>query len=132
MLNENKIRLMTKMAVFEKREGTKDERMDAFFKGDYISSQLLRSFLCATLSFAILLGVYCYYNFESLMLSVYSMDLLSFMGQIIVIYVIFTALVLAVTFIVYAKRYDRMRKGMQAYYRMLSGLSASYQRKEES
>lgn len=131
MLSENKIRLMTRAAIFDKREGEKDARMDAYFKGDYISSQLLRSFLCATLAFGILLGLYAIYNFESLMLSVYSMDLAAFIGRIAVYYLIFTAVVLLATLLLYARRYERMRRKLHGYYRMMSALAKYYHRKEE-
>ena len=131
MLSENKIRLMTKIAVYEKTEGAKNARMNAYFRGDYLSSQMLRSFLCATVSFLILLAVYCYYGFEELMLSIYSMDLMSFFGRIIVIYLLCTAAVLILTYVVYTRRYSRMQKQVQRYYKMLSVMAASYKKKEE-
>ncbi len=132
MLSKNKIRLMTKIAVYEKTDGAKNARMNAYFKGDYLSSQMLRSFLCATVSFAIIMAVYCYYDFEQLMLSIYSMDLLSFFGRIIVVYLLYTAAVLILTYVVYARRYNRMQKEVQRYYRMLSAMAVSYKKKEES
>lgn len=131
MLSENKIRLMTKIAVYEKTEGAKNARMNAYFRGDYLSSQMRRSFLCATVSFLILLAVYCYYGFEELMLSIYSMDLMSFFGRIIVIYLLYTAAVLILTYVVYTRRYSRMQKQVQRYYKMLSVMAASYKKKEE-
>ena len=41
MLNEEKIRLMTKAASFESGEGKKALEMNRFYKGDYISLHLI-------------------------------------------------------------------------------------------
>ena len=43
MLNGDRIRLMTEMAIYEKREGRTDEQVDAYFKSDYLSAELLTS-----------------------------------------------------------------------------------------
>ena len=37
LLNENKIKMMTKMAIYEKNEGKSMLKTDKYFKGDYIA-----------------------------------------------------------------------------------------------
>ena len=48
MLNEERIRLMTRMAAYEEHEGKKDIAISEYFRGDYISFQLLKSAIYAT------------------------------------------------------------------------------------
>lgn len=131
MLNEERIRLMTEMAIYEKREGRRDEQIDAYFEADYLSSQLLKSFLSATVVFLILTGVYCLYHFEELMLTIYSMDLKTELRTLAVRYVLFLIVFLAVTLIIYVRRYHRTRRNLRAYYRDLKELSAGYERNED-
>ena len=50
MLNEEKIRLMTKAASFEAGEGKKALSMNKFFQGDYISIQLIWAWLSYTVA----------------------------------------------------------------------------------
>ena len=44
MLSEEKIKIMTNLAMFEKNEGNRIFPVNRYFKSDYISSKLLRSF----------------------------------------------------------------------------------------
>ncbi len=48
MLSEEKIKIMTNLAMFEKKEGNRIFPVNRYFKSDYISSKLLRSFFSYT------------------------------------------------------------------------------------
>ena len=131
MLNGDRIRLMTEMAIYEKREGRTDEQVDAYFKSDYLSAELLKSFLAATIVFLMLIGVYCLYHFEELMLTIYSLDLKFLIRQILTRYFLFLAVFLVITLIVYVRRYNHTRRNLREYYRNLKELSAGYERNED-
>lgn len=47
MLNQNKIRLMSKIAMYEQREGKEDKSRMTYFKNDYVTSK----------TFSVLVGV---------------------------------------------------------------------------
>ncbi|SDZ83638.1 hypothetical protein SAMN02745687_00703 [Lachnospiraceae bacterium NK3A20] len=131
MINEQRVRLMTKMSIYEKTDGIADEKINGYFKSDYIGSQFLHSFICATITFVLLVIVVAFYNFEELMLTVYSMDLSSFVFRVIAAYIIFLAVFLFITYLVYSWRYDHARKHLNRYYRELKRLSASYHQEED-
>ena len=122
---------MTEMAIYEKREGRTDEQVDAYFKSDYLSAELLKSFLAATIVFLMLIGVYCLYHFEELMLTIYSLDLKLLIRQILTRYFLFLAVFLVITLIVYVRRYNHTRRNLREYYRNLKELSAGYERNED-
>ena len=44
MLNEEKIRYMTELAIFEKNEGRKIFPVNRFFRSDYVGGQMFRRF----------------------------------------------------------------------------------------
>ena len=44
MLNEEKVRYMTGLAIFEKNEGRKIFPINRYFKKDYVGGQMFRSF----------------------------------------------------------------------------------------
>ena len=44
MLNEEKIRYMTELAIFEKNEGRKIFPVNRFFRSDYVGGQMFRGF----------------------------------------------------------------------------------------
>ena len=43
LLNENKIKMMTKMAIYEKNEGKSMLKTAKYFKGDYIAFGVLKT-----------------------------------------------------------------------------------------
>ena len=48
LLNENKIKMMTKMAIYEKNEGKSMLKTAKYFKGDYIAFGVLKTRSCIT------------------------------------------------------------------------------------
>ena len=53
MLNEERIKLMTKMASYEANEGKRNVSIGSYFRGDYISIQVIKSIFAATIAFAV-------------------------------------------------------------------------------
>lgn len=56
MLNQEKISLMTKVAVYEKREGKEDKKKMTFFKNDYIIYSSFGVQIGATIALLIIFG----------------------------------------------------------------------------
>lgn len=75
MLNEEKIRLMTKAAAFESGEGKKALEMNRFYKGDYISLHLIGAWFSYTVAFCLCVGLWAFYKMEYLMTNLHKMDL---------------------------------------------------------
>ena len=48
LLNENKIKMMTKMAIYEKNEGKSMLKTAKYFKGDYIAFGVLKTVIATT------------------------------------------------------------------------------------
>ncbi|NLL79476.1 MAG: hypothetical protein GX234_06765 [Clostridiales bacterium] len=130
MLNEERIKLMTRMASYEEREGKKNLAIGSYFRSDYISLQVLKSVICATITFAILCGAAVLYDFELFMQDIYKEDLLISGKKILIFYVAFIAIYAVISYIVYSYRYNRAKKSLRQYYSNLKQLSVLYE--EES
>lgn len=126
MLNEERIVLMTKMAVYEEREGRKNVAIGSYFRGDYISLQVLKAVISATIVFGILFVISIFYDFESFMLDIYKMDLLAYGRRILVIYGIFVIIYGIISYIVYSYRYNKVKRSLKQYYINLKRLSEFY------
>ena len=131
MINEQRVKLMTKLALYEKNEGVRDSRINTYFKSDYLGFQLIGSFICCTLACLLGVAIYAAYSFEELMLTIYSMDLAAFVGKAILYYAAILILFLGVTYFVYAYRYNRMRRNLDAYYKSLKNLGESYRKERD-
>ena len=56
MLNEDKIELMTGIAMFEKREGKQIAAAGKMFKSDFVGRHMLHAFLRFTAAYVLLFG----------------------------------------------------------------------------
>jgi hypothetical protein len=123
VVNEERVILMTKLAVYEKGPGKLNVTIGSYFRGDYIGFQLLKSIISVTLASGIILGVYIFYHFEDLMLDVYQMDLLEIGREMLRYYLIAIIAYCALTYMIYSYRHHKARKGLLNYNRNLRKLS---------
>ena len=122
MLNEERIRLMTRMAAYEEREGRKDISISGYFRGDYISFQLLKSAIYATVGFALAVAMYVLYNIEKFLEEFYKMDILEFLKDIVSKYCLVLAIYLVISYFVYSYRYHKAKKHVKQYNQLLRAL----------
>lgn len=127
MLNEERIRLMTRMASYEENEGKKNVSIGSYFRSDYISLQVLKSVISATVAFVLLCGAAVLYDFEVFMQDIYKEDLLAAGKKILIYYIIFVAVYAVISYVVYSYRYNKARKSLRQYYNNLKQLSLLYE-----
>lgn len=126
MLNEEKIKLMTRMAAYEENEGKRSMQIGNYFRSDYIGLQVMKSVISATIAFVIVIAMYIFYDFESVMKEIYQVDLLTTGKQILIAYVVFVGIYAVITYIIYAYRYTKAKKSLKKYYTHLTELSGFY------
>ena len=133
MLNENKVKMMTKMAIYEKNEGKKMLRTAKYFKGDYVSLAVLKSTIATTFAFIIVALMVVLCNTESIIRQINSMDYVA-LGKKIIVYYVLALIVYAVISGIYsAYQYDKTRSGIKKYVMRLNKLERFYnlQRKKK-
>ncbi len=128
MLNEERVILMTKMASYEEGEGRKSMSLGRFFRGDYISLQLLRAFFCSTIAYLLGFGLYILYDFEILLADIYKMDLFVFAQNVVMWYAIFVAGYCVLTYAVCTYRYAKAKNSLKCYYHNLKKLDNLYRK----
>ncbi len=131
MLNEERVRLMTKMACYEEQEGKKNMSVGSYFRSDYIGLQVIKSVINATIAYILLFGVYVLYDLEVFMEDLYKMDLLAFGRTVAIDYLIFVVVYGAISYGVYAYRYSKARRSLKIYYNSLKKLKFLYDRENK-
>jgi hypothetical protein len=124
MINEERARMMTKLALYESKQGKKELQITRYSPGDYVAAQMLWSFVTGTIAFAIIAGLCALYNIEELMIELFSMDILRFAINILLIYIIFIGAYLGMCYAyisykygLYKKHVNKFLKGMKELYR---------------
>jgi hypothetical protein len=118
---------MTKLAAFEEREGKEYRKMTQYFRKDYVGLELIKSFFTGTLAFLIIVGIWGTYRMDYLMEHIDRMDLPAFGTEMLIRYLIFIAIYLLITYIIYNMRYTKGRKRMKLFYNRLKKVSRLYE-----
>ncbi len=127
MLNEERIKLMTKMAAFEETGGKKDISICGYFRGDYISFQVLKSAIYVSCGFAVVVALYILYDLEIFLTEFYKMDIVVFCKDILVRYAAVMAVYLLISYFVYSYRYSRAKRHIKNYGMQLRELYEMYE-----
>ena len=126
MLNEERVKLMTRLASYEAGEGKKNSSLVSHFRSDYVGLQVFKAVICAPLAYMIAFGVYLYSDFENFMLNIYKIDLLEFATGILKSYVIFVVAYCVIVYIVCSFKYGKARRNLKRYFNNLKFLNSMY------
>lgn len=126
MLNEERVILMTKMASYEENEGKKNVNIGNYFRDDYISIQVLKSILCATIAYVIIFALFVFYDFETFMQDIYKLDLIDFGKNVLFYYVVTVVSYGVISYGIYSYRYTKAKKSLKLYYQNLKKLNSLY------
>ncbi len=127
MLNEEKIKLMTGIAMFEKKHEKRYIWAKRHFKGDYISRYLFRSFFSFTICALLLIGVWVLYHLGELLQITNLNDLINYGVQGVLGYIIGLAFYLSITYLIYSKRYGMSKSSLRVYIAKLKRLEKRYE-----
>lgn len=126
MLNEEKIKLMTSIGMFEKREGKRVFLVNRFFRSDYIGRYMLRSFIGFTLCWMMGTALVVIYKAEDLLGALDFSRLREFAGLYVTAYAVCLCAYLLITYVVYWRRYEYAKRGMKVYTAKLKRLEKRY------
>ena len=130
MVNRDRVRTMTRLAIYEEGQGIQDDKMNGYFKNDYIVSHLVRSFISGTIAFLLVVIMYCCYYYDTLLIRVFENRISGIVTTAITLYAAFMIFFLAVTFFVYRWRFNATRGRLNRYRRRLDHLKDSYDRED--
>lgn len=123
MLNSEKIRLMTRLTVYEEGLGVKDGRTAEYFRNDYILFGLVGSFVAGSLAWGVCAAVYCGYFFENIFFSVYENSLGTYLRLAVTSYAVFILIFLLVTLLVFYRRSTAFARRRGMYQQDLEALT---------
>ncbi len=126
MLNEERIILMTRMESYAENDGKKNMKIGNYFRSDYISIQVIKSVISATIAFGIGFILYVLYYLETFMQDFYKMDLIAFAKNVLIYYGVTVVIYGVISYLVYSYRYSKARKSLKNYYNHLKKLNSLY------
>ena len=126
MLNENKVKMMTKMAIYEKNEGRRMIKTARYFKGDFIAFGVLKTVIAVTIAFLIIIAMVVLCNAEGLVNEINNLDYIGLAKKIGSYYVLMLIVFSVIAGFVYNCQYESTRKGLKRYFSRLNKLERFY------
>lgn len=126
MLNFKKIRLMTKLAVYEKKDGKEDIYLSKYYKTDYVRYQVIKSIITATIGYGLIIGLIVFYRMEYLIKNAVGLDY-KLIGTYILGFYLMTITIYGLgAMAFYSMKYDASRRKLSRYFKLLKRLEKVY------
>ncbi|MDO4975852.1 MAG: hypothetical protein Q4E53_01180 [Eubacteriales bacterium] len=131
MIDTKKVRLMTKISMYESGQGKEDLRMYKWKQGTYVSMKVLESLIYITISFALIACIYAVRYLSAIMKD--GMSVIKMIGlRIAIVYGILMALSWLILHFYYKKRYRMARKRVVRYDKDLYNLEVYLKEEKET
>lgn len=125
MIDQNRVRQMTRMAMMESDQGKNIIAVCSYRKADYVIIQILKGFFMGTICYAALLLLWLGFLWDDLNVFFADAHYERFLGRTLLGYGIFMLAYLTICGIVAAKRYKKYRKQKHLYLKYLKRLNQS-------
>ena len=125
MVNEKKVRLMTQLALDEKRLYKDELDESGYFRSDYIRSNTLKVLLGYSISYLLIMGLVAMYYVDYLFTNVVQMDMQSMVWLAGCIYVLLLIITLFCV-LFYMTKYTNNRKRLRKYMMEIDKLQKFY------
>jgi len=126
MLDEDKIRVMTKLAVFEKEEGDKAEIASHYYKGDYVSYNMIWTGINASIAYVLLVGLCLFCGMEQFLNYMQENNIVTFLTILGIIYIFYLVGFEIFSFFFFRKKYNSAEKKVKEYCNGLKELEKIY------
>lgn len=126
MVNEKKVRLMTQLALDEKRFYKDELDESGYFRSDYTRSNTLKVLLGYSISYLLIMGLVAMYYVDYLFTNVVQMDMQSMVWLAGCIYVGLLLIITLFCVLFYMTKYTNNRKRLRKYMMEIDKLQKFY------
>lgn len=133
MLNEEKVKSMTKAAAYEKGPEKKNIEISSYFRGDYLGLQMLKSAVAYTVAFCILATLWMMGRMTELMLMISRVEYLNrLMKLLILLFVSGLVFYEIAVYAYYSVKYQKARRSLKGYDSQLKTIHKFYVTQESA
>lgn len=130
MINEEKVILMTQIAMYHESLGREDLEKGKYFQSDYVKFNCLKTIVSTTVLFVIVAAAYVYYNLADIMEQLTEIDYLALASRVIAAYVIVCLIFVLIAWVLYTYRYMKAKPKLIKYNQNLKKLIDFYDRED--
>ncbi len=131
MVNEERVKQLYKIAVYEQNEEKEHRQAGQFYRSDYIGKEVVKSFFSGSIAYLIMLALWAISNWNMVMHQINTLEIVDTFVVAVVIYILFLAAYIFVTALVYYYRYKNSKKCLEAYIKELKAAHIMFEREEK-
>lgn len=126
MLNEEKIRLMTKLSVYQSGEGKKIIPIGKYHKKDYVTLKMFQTTVAVAVTYLCMLGIWVLSRLEIILENLNELNFVTLGIRLFVGFLLLEGVFLVVSFGIYSRKYGGAVKSLKSYYNNLKRLGNFY------
>ncbi len=115
MLNEEKIKLMTKTSIYEKNKEKELKIAEKYYKTDYVTYSMVKTSVAVTIAYVVVLMLLVIWKSEELISIVNQIDYFEVVKKLIIVYAMVLVVYMMLSFAIYAIKYDRAKRYQKVY-----------------
>lgn len=127
MINEERVRRMVKLAVYDENIEKKEKKPTQYFQKDYIAIELIKSFIYGTIAYLLMIGMLGIYFIGKDTDWISTKSLLGLVIVLVILYLAFIIAFLVVTYKIYSTRYAKGKARLREYQNTIQEVNELYQ-----
>ncbi len=120
MLNEEKIRLMTRTAIYEKHEGKEDLKVNQYGSSDYVRFNMLKTLIGVTISVFLCSCIYLMCSSEDIFQLIFKIDVKALARLLLTAYFLSLVVYIIISLLFYQYKYSKAKKRLKQYNKNLT------------
>ena len=131
MVNLEKVKHQCQIAFYEQKNEKKNRVIGEYYRSDFIGKEIIKSIFTGSFAYVVMAILWVMTNVEAVLKSVNDLSVVHTIVVMVLIYIVFIIVYLLITYIIYAMRYVKGRKQLDAYKEHLKALNQMYEREEK-
>ena len=131
MVNEERVKQLYKIAVYEQNEEKEHRQAGQFYRSDYIGKEVVKSFFSGTIAYSIMVMLWAISNWTMVMHQINTLEIVDTFVVAAVIYIIFIMAYIFITALVYYYRYKHSKQRLDSYIKDLKAAHVMFEREEK-
>lgn len=128
MVREENVKLMSRIAIYEKRNGKTEIPMHCYYKADYVRLNALKAVVYATIAFVLLAAIVVVYRLDDILKNILKYDYKKLVIGVLLLYGVWVFLYWLIARIVYSRKYENSRSNIIIYNHNLKKLQEEAQK----
>ena len=131
MVNEERVKQLYKIAIYEQSEEKKHRDTGLYYRSDYIGKEVVKSFFTGSIAYVIIVVLWVMSNLDLVMHQINTLEIIDTVVVMIGLYLLFLVIYIFITALVYYLRYKKSKKKLDVYVSDLKVAHNMFEREEK-